>query len=441
MAGVVTIEGVGETGINRVFPQLAPSAGLTVPWAEYQPNVTGSGDMSCGPDGVALGMVILVWWSDLGKALQQLLGYAYRDPGGNSDGTSRLGRVLPWRHPKVTQLYCRRVVKVMGIRQTGAVIDVLTGDQIPLAGAQLRVGQPAPAEPPGVVPDPTTGFVLGMLTLEFWRPPYYVRSDSQIKDSNGKQQEWLRYVEPQWQLATTMIGRAQGTLLWGDGSAIGNSAFPLAQKLAHLRLRLLWHEIPAAALFTTTQDGTPIGIPTGLLYTRTQTTNPVTGYVRPPGLDANNNITTAATPITDCVNYPLGLAPAIFGGTPTAQQVQAQDNNLTNRFWGALQGTLAYLGATPVPRPLHLPPGLMGIPALADQEPLAQTQFDVAMDFDWFCPPVGNTVNPPTHGWNTIPFAGDGLWYSVKFQENVAGTTTPTTPSDYADFTDLFQIL
>ena len=375
-----------------------PESGLTFPWSEYHPDgKIGSLDMAFGGDGVGIGMSMLINWSDLGTALQQLLGYSWRDTTVNP---SILRRKLPWQNAYSNQLWVKNISSVKGA--------ILRGKQsliVPIGD----VGQPQNM-------GPGTIFQFAILTIHFWRPPYFVRTDQDIISAGGKPQEWLRYLDKNWELNTQMLSREGTVPVFASGPYAGQAPpGSIGQNVAHLRIKRKWYELPEAALFSTAQDATPNGMPTNFLYTQTQTTNPITNFVYPAGSSLPN-----------CVNSPIG------GGTT--------DTDPTKRFFGHYMGTLLFVGAEWVVRPLQLPPFLMQIASIGGNEPISQVQYDVIFHFDLFDPPKDPAQT--IRGHNTFP-SPNGLWYPVRAQQDINGLTAGPfdTTFHYADFSDLFQIL
>ncbi len=440
----------------KQFPQVKvqPLSGLSFPWSEATDSIFSKSDQTLGPDGVTFGMVMYVNWADLffGTVLQELLGYSYRTviplPAQVGFNSSTLHRNLPWQNPMWDQLYVKRIASVKGIGPEGkasGVENVLAG----LATEQRGL---------------TSAFDFAQLTIEFWRPPYFVRSDDQIPtDFLGRPKEWLRYFDKQWTINTQMFARegqmfVYGTFDNGTGTFPGpdptgsGSQLPIkasiASPISKVRLQRKWYEIPEACLFSQlgvadNQDvgaaiNVPEGIPFNQLYMQTPTTNPITGYTQ----DAIAN--PRYFPITGTVNSPIGGNILLLGGV-------VSDLNPLNRFLGFFMGTLQYLGCEYTPRPLQMPAYLMNIPAILDNEPMSQTQYDVLFNFQYFDPP--RPAGFPIRGFNLMPFAGDCMWYPAMTQRPVGGSTIfginvppsagypPTTAFQYADFADLFQPL
>lgn len=478
-------------GTKHPFPNLniQPNSQLSFPWA-FDERGHGSFSMSAGPDGVVLAAKMWINFEDLKTALTQLLGYSWRDNALNPypnrlprlvtgatnaapivitsanheiltgtqvfvygvrgpfdangivratvvdadrfslDGSngvasaayvagtgewrtsgSRLRRKLPWQHPLFNQLWVKRVAQVEGVRNVGnstTNVDVL---------AKI-----IPADPLGNVgigvnanTGPWSNYECAVLTLEFWRPPYAVRTDVDVVGPNGPQ-EWLRYTDREWQGAAQMLSRESTSFRWGFGAAADQPVIGgVGQKVQHSRLNRTWYQIPEAALFLPSQDVTPSGLPWNLLYMQTATTNPITGYVQWPG-----------EPITSCVNSPID------GDVVDSPNL---------RFMGQYMGTLLYDGVTVKPQPLQLPAFLMKILGFAKDEPISQTQCDVSFQFDAFDPP--RNPNEVFRGHNLMPFPADTLWRHVVSSNSVAGSSSnkKTTPFQYADLSDLFEIL
>ncbi len=508
--------------------------------------MVGSFDANLGPDGATFVMVMLINWSDLGTAFQELLGYSYRD---TVQLPSRLRRRLPWQHPLANQMFVKSINGVKGIR--------LEGDALSIGGGGGGLG-------PGstVNTGPWSVFRLAQLTLQFWRPPYFVRSDAGVV-AGGAVQEWLRFVDKNWDLSTQMLCREGSTFYFSPGQGLATGLQfqgSVGQKITKLKVKRRWYQVPETALFRTLVDATPNGIPANILFTQTATVNPITGYVLPAG-----------SPITGCVNAPRGggattltgtltdttpgvsalsstaaLTPgdAVFGngvplgaliltvdsGTAITMTLNAtasgassltfvSDADTSKRFFGCKMGTLLFEGVEFIPRPLQIPPFLMAIPFFAGNEPVAQVQYDVVFHFEYFDPPrapanlVGTVLSvrvtaagtgytsapkpvfggtgtgaagtallsgtgvsgvvlerggsgyaadfsvtftgggggtgaaatatvlakvPPEvyQGHNLMPYSGNAFWYAVRSQSSPI-----RTPFDYADFSDLFQIL
>ena len=89
--------------------QIHGSSGLSFPWAEpHHDGVKGSSSHTFGPDGVTAVMKMYIYWDDLQDALQELLGYSWREPPVTLGGSPILRRSLPWQHPVFNQLYVKR---------------------------------------------------------------------------------------------------------------------------------------------------------------------------------------------------------------------------------------------------------------------------------------------------------------------------------------------
>lgn len=487
------------------FPnlQFQPLSGLTFPWAAKEAPGMPSMDAGLGPDGIGLGMQMLIAWADLNTACVEILGYSWRDhtvdqnlsgdiafisPGppmtvtttqphglrdgeqvtitgvddagcSNANGTwiitvldntrfeingvcdtsyltggawsctrngsSILRRRLPWQHPFWNQLYAHKITKVQGLRQTGKAFLPFNLDGSPLGNVGLGYHTNY---------GPYTSYDLAVLTIAFWRPPYYVRTDADILDEDGNPQEYLRYVDKHWQSEAQMLSRESGAFTWSPnqgfsvlgveiGPSAGGAPVPgsVGQVVAHEKVSRRWYELPEAGVFEILEmTGTPDGLAKNLIYTQTPTNNPVTAFVY-----------TAGNPIKGCVNGPIGGGFEDFIG---------EDDF---RFFGCYSGTLRLDGVEIVPRPLHLPPFLMQIPVLSHNEALSQQQYDVVFHFDLFDPPRNPLIQGRRgyRGHNLLPWAGDGLWYMVQAPSIVPGAGTTTTQLQYADFTDLFKIL
>lgn len=458
-----------------------PTSGLSFPWAEYHPDPsTGSSTHSFGSDGVVVGMKIIIFWDDLPRACQEILGFSYRDASRLTPrGTPWLRRKLPWQHPVWNQLYVKRISEVRGIRPQGKRFTSL------LVAVLTSAGQGVPFGGDGSLPNlgPQTDFFLAELTLHFWRPPYYVRSDAAVvSPTTGNPQEWLRYVSKNWEMSLNMLSREGGTFKWLPGIQPPAAAdyFPgsVGQPLTHFKVSRTWYQIPEQALFSSIAGGPPEGLPRNMVYTQTAAENPLSKFDRALGstqttfttntqttisstqttivnptatrttiqttvpnssqlLAAAGYIYPASSPLGGCVNAPIG------GGFAVDALGNWVDNTSASRLWGCYTGTLRFDGVTFTPQPLQLPPDLMLIPRLGTVEALAQQQYDVTFHFDLFDPPAGSTYGTPVRGHNLMPFSGNGLWYPILSQKDVNNVTSgpKLTPFMYADLTDLFYIL
>lgn len=400
------------------FPDLQdyPFDNLSFPWAEKTGGVSPS-DGHLGEDGVAWGMVMYVYWKDLPKACYELLGYSWRDTETqppNSPGISGpngpnywLRRVLPWQHPYFNQLFVKSISSIKGIRMAGT--NTISVDDFSESPSEGSTGSGLPNL------GPWSDYFLAELTIQFWRPTYAIRSDEDILDDFGNPQEWLRYLDKEWQVDTQMLSREGMVFKYVNGGLAGTFPGSVGQKVTHLKLKRRWHNIPEAAIFALV-DGVPNGVPKNQLYTTTQTENPITGYIYAGGKSTGF-----------CVNSPIG------GGTTDTADL---------RFLGFPMGTLLLEGIEFIPKPLPLPPYLMDIPAI-NNEPISQVQYDVVFHWDYFDPPAGSGES--FQGHNLMPYPGNGLWYAVQSQQDDDDPPTTSgdllTPFQYIDMTDLFRIL
>lgn len=464
-----------------------PGSGLLFNWAEYHPDgMQGSSAYTFGPDGVMVAMRMLVYWDGLLdpdpdiNTLVQLLGYSWRDPSKSTPkGTPYLRRKMPWQHPIWNQLYVKRISEVRGIRLNGTMrtFSLSSGPPGPGLGASRNYG-------------PWTDFFLADLTIQFWRPPYYVRSDESIMGGTPRgPREWLRYTSKTWEMSLNMLSRENSTFQWLQGVKPSNSSpyftGSVGQPVTHFRVSRTWYQIPERALFNTVADGSTDGLPDNLVYTRTAAENPLSKFDRALGSTlttfntnttttlvstTNTTITTTRTtttiatttpspsaiaaatgyvypvgsPIGGCVNAPIG------GGLAADGMGNWVDLTAASRLFGCYTGTLRYDGVTFTPQPLQLPPDLMRIDRINSIEAISQVQYDVTFHFDLFDPPtsrsyvsLGNPGGTPIKGHNLFPYAGNGLWYPILSQRDSADATSgpKLTPFMYADLTDLFYIL
>lgn len=487
--------------------QAHPSSGLgDLEWAFYETE-QGSFDASLGPSGVTMGAAVLVYFDRLNTALVRMLGYSWREPftrkTGNIDdatnaspieitsatphGLSSGARVvistvqgntaangiwfitvlsdrrftvpgvgngayvagtgtwacpaygimhrnLPWQHPFWNQLWVERVSKVQGIRMEGTQL---------MSPENLFPVVPSGAGG-GFTPNtgPWTVYRLALIHLQFWRPPYYVLTDSAVIDSDtSRPQEWLRYLDKDWNINTQMLSRPGGAFLWSSNQGIPTSPGfqgSVGQKVSHLKIKRTWYQIPEACLFAPSENQMLNGLPLNMLYTQTTVINPVTAFIYPGRQwDANGVQTFEGSPTTFCVN-------AALGGTTTTE------SSNTRRMFGSYTGTLLIEGIEIKPQPLQLPPYLMAIPSIANNEPLSQTQYNVTFHFDLFDPPRPSALYAlPYRGHNLMPRFADGMWYMAQTGATVAAAAPSelelparaTTAHQYIDFADFFASL
>lgn len=386
------------------FPNLRqhPLSGLSVRWAE----VTGSTstfDWRLGSEGVGVGMQIYVPWEDFQTAITEILGYSYRDPSG-----PYMRRIIPWQHPYFNQMYAKAITHVQGMRLEGTSVGPAFGEAVgPGIGIPANLG-------------PWSDWQIVKLTIQFWRPPYYVRNDQSIIQ-DGLPREYLRYIDNDWKVSTQMLSKGVGSFRYvlGLDGGLNGLGFPgqVGQSLSHSKLTKRWYDVPAQCLFKQLPDGSCVGLPTKILYTTTATTNPITwgtgAYVYPPN-----------SPMPGCVNAPLD------GGVLDLENL---------RFFGMPTGTLRFDGVDFIPKPLQLPAAVMKIPFIAGtNEPVAQQQYDVDFHFDYFDPPRAKFEN--NRGHNLMPSYNNNLWTAVRTSQSLDLAEFPpfTTPFQYAVFQDMF---
>lgn len=421
------------------FPDLAiyPLSGLSFPWAFFHPDVLGNFGASLGPDGVSTSEVMVIHFEDLQTAVTELLGYSYRDTTNLvADGRGTLRRKLPWMHPYFNQLWLKRISDVKAGPMCGTNFANPQDVVFNIRGGFVGPGQE-------VNLGPWTNFELAFLTLQFWRPPYYVRTDADIV-VDGEPQEWLRYVDKHWEQSVQMLQREGCQYHWGGSQGVNTSPGPpgaIGTPVVHQKLTKRWYQVPEACLFEATSptDLTLNGDTPNQMYMRSTTSNPITNYVIQPGTNPGD-AGYRSYPIMGCINSPLD------GGV--------DDSDASLRFFGCPMGTLRLDGVEFIPRELQLPAALMQIPFFNGSEPISQQQYDVVFHFDRFDPPRSSTVarsvaslasgalvREAYRGHNLVPRAGDGMWYGIVSQNNIGGTAFKGTPFNYAVFSDLFRSL
>lgn len=217
---------------DHPFPELEvqPGSGLSFPWA-FKTDSRGPGDANFGPTGSRAVEVMIINDEDTDDALQELLGYSWRDASTYDPPTTgaTLRRVLPFQHPYYTQLYCTRIVKSEGV----SPLDI----EIGIEGA------------------PFQAYNLLYLTLEFSRPPYALLEDDEIgvDPTTGVAQEWLRYTTWVWSPGVEMLSREGTTFNYtsGTGPMASGQPFPgsIGYPVVKTKLTMTWHQLPQFGIY------------------------------------------------------------------------------------------------------------------------------------------------------------------------------------------------
>lgn len=338
--------------VDDGFPRLQDQTTgppLSFPWAEFIGEHGSTFNASMGHGGVNSTMQMLIYWEDLAEAAQGLLGYSR-----NIEG--RLNRVLPWLHPIWDQMWVTRIASAVGVQFTGK------GSGQDMSGIK---GSGSPCADYNCV----------ILTLQFNRPPYAIYSDSQIKNSQGVQEEWLRFTDRQWTPSVSVLSREGQQFYFSQGAAAnqgfgGSVGFPLCK----MGLTRRWYQLPQTAILTDEPDG----FPTNLVTAITSPVSLATLLAETPPIFPPNQVPLGGTTLGSVNLYP---------------------------FFGCPPGTLLYEVPEILPQPLPLPPELM---FLSNN---FQLQYDIVFHFTYFDPPQG--VNTNMRGHNLMPWAKDALWYPV----------------------------
>lgn len=148
---------------------------------------------------------------------------------------SQLKRVLPFKHPRFTNLWCTRVAKVQGLAPQGVAEGFGAG---------------------------ATNYKLAVLTLQFTRPLYPILSDADILVGNN-QQEYRRYLDRFWRSSVQMLTRQGQTFYFRQGSRPGQGVrnFPgsVGQRVGKAKLQRTWYQLPEEGILDSS------GFPDGLL--------------------------------------------------------------------------------------------------------------------------------------------------------------------------------
>lgn len=173
---------------DREFPRLPdlviqPGSDLTIPWREFISKSGVTSDSQWKTDGSQAQMTIDVYWSDRAQAIQEILGYPYRNGGS-------LARQLPMRHPDWVWLYAINVTSLRGIDWRGKVADE-GNNPLTQAGSYSEYG-------------------LARITINFGTLPYDVFAD-------GETDEWDRFVIKTSKPASEMVSMDRGAYAFIDG--------------------------------------------------------------------------------------------------------------------------------------------------------------------------------------------------------------------------------
>ncbi len=426
--------------------QRQPVSGLSFPWA-FEGNFSAHLSVE---DGVGMGEIMWINWADLEDAVVELLGYSWR----NAKIVPQISRHLPWQHPYFNQLFVAGITQIEGVRLQGTnQTDPEFNDFNP-AGAGVGSGYPSNF-------GPWTVFNRAKISLRFSRPPYYLRTDADVRSTEtGLQQEWLRYVDKNWSVSTQILSREGSSFEW-SGSSVSGFPGSVGMPVTHQKLSKRWYQIPEQCIFGTSQDSTPNGLVQNLQYTQTQTVNPITGYVLPVGSQIVNTVNTpiggGVVTVATCSlttgsavvsgmagTEELSVGDGVTGpGVPNGTTIKTIDGvaqitmnkkatattvvTLTfvcdstqvgggsdTRIFGCYFGTLRFDGYEIIPRPLQLPAYLMQIPFFAGNEAISQQQYDIVFHFDLFDPQRPNSYS--ARGHNLMPYQGNSLWYPANSQ-------------------------
>ncbi len=321
--------------------QMQPNSGLTIPWSEYISKAGGTSDASFGADGTVLGMNILVYWRDIETAVQELLGYSYV-----ADPPASLSG------------YTHVLKRVLPFQHP--LWNQLWCTRIAKVHNIKFEGKEDGAVSPvtGVSSYSVSTYSLALLTCQFTRPNYPILTDDQIM-VGGVPQEWLRYVDRHWTPKVQIINREGNQFTFRDGLAAGNH-FPgnAGTAIATVELTRCWHQLPEAAVYNS--DGFPQN-----LFTDSATGNVILGSV--------NRYSLAASDVGE--------------------------------FFGCPAGTLRYDGPEIMPRPLQIPPVLMGL--IGEDH---QLQYDIVFHFTYF-KGRRRSADINIQGHNCLAWAGDCFWY------------------------------
>jgi hypothetical protein len=309
---------------------MRPESGLSFAWSFKEGATEGTFSGSFSPDGVGIGHIMYIYWKDLQLALTELLGYSERHE--NDTGPSEIRRNLPWQHPFYSGMWLQKISGAKGIILQGTNTKNTDGDDFVDGEDSAGAGYTPPT-------GPWTEYGLAELTLQWWRPPYFVRSDSDINiqdpanPGHTRPAEWLRYVDKHWQVSTQFLTREGSTYIFTAGQGLPPGKYfqgSVGQKVVKATIERTWYQVPEACIFGTLTDGTPNGLPINLLYTQTSTANFITGNVYPGRTyNPDGTINFVGSPTLGCVNTPVGAGLLNYFGPYTVTNKSTTVSGMT----------------------------------------------------------------------------------------------------------------
>lgn len=358
------------------FPdlQIQPASGLTFPWVEFIGRKLSSGESTFGMDGGnSITMQILIQWSDLNDALQELLGACFTR-------IKKFNRVLPWRHPYFPDMYCTRIISMRGLRFRRKSIFFGGG--------------------------PVSEYDYLHLTLQFTRPKYAVLSDNQIGDN----EEYKRFVDWNWTPSIQMLSREGTKFRYQEGQLTAPRGIlvpgSVGSKIVKVKLSRTWHMLPPDAILASN------GLPTKLLFASVAT--PLGGLEDVPTLGSVNSAEWFG-----CEPETLMLIGIEIKPRPFPIPFTIMTNSVGNRPYRSEQSLLAADITNFYPFMLDVTHHYEYFhPTRGYKDHAARTFVD-------------------TVGHNCMPWAGDGRWYLVGHMGGANGVPAegekPFTPIPFSN--------
>lgn len=219
-------------------PQLYQNSWITVPWAEFvgKDGSHGAQFNSGWTDDSRAIFNILVYWTDVLQAEQDILGIAIFDP-----ATNRLSRTPPVAHPLKPQMRAEKIISAHPLAWNGkALVD------FPYAWGN---GGPTGA---------LSSYVYFLLSIGFSVPKYAIVTDTDLQTFFGGL-EFNRWCEVEEDPQIETITREAGAFVWSTGSPanlLGQPfSAPLAQNINAESLKVIWRRVPRVGLFTDAGTG------------------------------------------------------------------------------------------------------------------------------------------------------------------------------------------
>lgn len=215
---------------------------LQLPWREFISRTGSTERGSWSGAASRVSMTLDLNWSDRGKAIAGILGYAFINNTGNSgnikDINSKLSRVLPMQHPYWTWLYATEIVDQHGVNWSTKG-TIVTQAQFPNGWQQGLEGS-------------VSTYGLERYTINFNALPYDVVSDSNLGNAgDGTGAEYNRYVVQISKPTTQTFAFPGGSFKFANGPNAGAPPFtgPFAIRTMRRTVSWTWMLVPEYYIF------------------------------------------------------------------------------------------------------------------------------------------------------------------------------------------------